>query len=438
MTAVAALLLAIAPEDAAGRAARFHFETGRRLERQDQHAWATEEFERAVTWDRDHNDARRALGMRREGDRWVRNPNARVATVNEREGEAADDVAREWTRLWTREGAELGAIWFDAGDARWALHYDPNHAGARAALGFAREGEGPWLTQDLRVWRNRLRDGWISADEGEPTEETTEVERACDVEHAARRIDWFLLESPHFTDAQLVSLTRHAEHSRVLFEELTGRTEVLSELVSLVYFQTEAQHGTFVDAFIPEGQRDFARGQSGLQFGPYLVEIWQGERDMDKIEDHTVHYVVHALLSDAAGETRPWLWEGAAWYFTTAMKGSIETRCVDVGGTGSGGGPMEAPADWAAAVRDMVERHADPDILAVFGSDFQSLTEARALKAWSLVAFLIQEYPDEFDALLSELHTNPEDDGRAAVEAVYDLTPRDLEERWRQWVRLSP
>lgn len=435
-------------------AAAKHFSIGDYLSTSQMHAWAREQFTKALELDPDHANARRRLGYKKGDAGWEFDPTIKQEFGNKKKGEDADRVRKSYNERIDAAGRDLAKQWADlgqwckkhslAGEAeaafKKALEYDPGLVSVRKELGFEKDAKGGWLSRFERELRRDMKDGIAKAPRGEPTNEQTETEKALGQKHRKRASPQFLIESPHLSDDQIDVLLQHAEHAYALYEKMFGVQDAFrGQKMTHVALQNKAQHERYVDAFETRGKahKDLAKKSSG-SIGFPRSEHYQDVLSEPQLQDWVVHTTVQVLSYITVGGENHWLHEGTAYYFTRLMKESAATYCVDLAGTGagSGGKNYQDAMNWPIVCKVWVREGKDPDVNAILKCDkLSELDGAETVKAWSIVDFLLVEHREKFIELRKALRAEktPEE----AFKLAFDWSISDLDLRWKTYVKAS-
>jgi hypothetical protein len=298
------------------------------------HLWAREQYNKTVQLDPDHEGARKKLGYKKGSGGWENDPDAKIEgnkkKENDAEGQrirkgyndklesAGKDISRQWSdlALWCKKNnlAKESAESFQK-----AVEYDPTNAVARKELGYEKDAKGAWVSKAERELRKEMKDGIAKAPSGAVSNNETQVEKALGQKHVKRESAHILIESPHLKDAELASLTQHAEHAYAMFHKIMRETEDVWEgrRENLVILKDKAQHLKFVDAFHrgSAAQKELARKSHGL--GP---EMYQDTAPMATLEDFVIHQTSQSLSHYFVGGDHLWIHEGTAYIFTRLMK----------------------------------------------------------------------------------------------------------------------
>ncbi len=131
-----------------------------------------------------------------------------------------------------------------------------------------------------------------------------------------------------------------------------------------------------------------------------------------------------------------WLTEGMAYCFTRLLLGTTTWGCVALGGTKTEGSmDPQHSKNWFAILRTQVEAESDPEIRAVIQcTKYADLAGFRAVKAWSLIDFLLAEHREKFVAFCKDLKA-AEDNGESSFQKVFGWSLDELNSRWREYAR---
>lgn len=430
-----------------------HYSVGDFLSGTRMYRWAREQFFRTLEYDPDHTGARRKLGYKKGEDGWEIDPSVKLEINNLKKGEDADRVRKLYNNQLESLGKDLSRSFAELG--QWCrkngleaesaaahkktLEYNPSHSGARKELEFEKDVRGGWVSKWERELRREMREGLEKAPQGEPSEEETEVEEALEQSHKKMQSGHFLIESPHLTREQHRSLVQHAEHAYEMYRKLLDLPDIFEERrMTFTILQDKAQHVKYVDAFVEaEGAlKDLARKSRG-QIGFPRSETYAAAGDA-WLGDYVVHVTAQVLSQACVGGEHHWIHEGMAYFFTRQIKGTAQTFCVDLAGTGTGKTEKNYrdPENWRIVCKVWVREGKDPEINAILKcTNLAELDGAETVKAWSLVDFLLCEHREKFLDLFRRLQTGSSID--EGLRASFGWTAEDLDVRWRSYVRYA-
>jgi hypothetical protein len=120
------------------------------------------------------------------------------------------------------------------------------------------------------------------------------------------------------------------------------------------------------------------------------------------------------------------------------MKETSMVHCVDLAGTSpkNKGKSYTDPNDWPVVCRVWVREGRDPDLTTILKrTNFGEFDGADAVKAWSLVEFLLAQHREKFIAFLQTFKEGKDVD--AGLKETWGWTINDLDYRWKQYVKVS-
>jgi hypothetical protein len=111
---------------------------------------------------------------------------------------------------------------------------------------------------------------------------------------------------------------------------------------------------------------------------------------------------------------------------------------VELAGTGTGDQKdARKPENWPLIIRTLAREDRDPEIAAVIKcANHAEFSTQEAIKAWSLVDFLLQEHKDKFVEFCKDLRAQ-DDNGEKSLHKVFGWTLEDLDDRWRAFVKID-
>lgn len=111
---------------------------------------------------------------------------------------------------------------------------------------------------------------------------------------------------------------------------------------------------------------------------------------------------------------------------------------MDLAGTGTGGAKASKdPADWPFIIKTFVKEGKDPDISAVVKcTNFAEFDGVEAVKAWSLMDFLLTEHREKFIEFCQDLRS-AKDNGEESLKKVFGWSLQDLDSRWRAFAKTA-
>lgn len=437
-------------------AAAKHYQIGDYLGTSQMHLWAREQFYKAIENDPDHAGARKKLGFKQgEEGKWESDPSIKQEFANKKKDADADKVRKAYADKLELAGKDLGRQWADL--ALWcrrakmetegveafrkALEYDPGNATARKELGYEKTQKGSWISKFERELRKEMRDGITKAPAGAAVDGETDVEKALGQKHRKKETGHFRIESPHMPDPAMTGVLQHAEHAYAMFHKIFQQEDLLGgRKINLIVLKDKAQHTRFVQSFYRAASAAHlelamkARGGGGG--GGF--EIYQDTDPEILIQDWAVHTTVEVLLGAWTKSEYCWLREGMAFHFTRLMKDTALLHCVDLAGTSpkNQGRSYTNPEDWPIVCKVWVRDGKDPDINAILKcTNFAELSGSEAVKAWSLVEFLLAEHREKFIAFCKAIGEGKDVD--AALKAAWGWSSADLDQKWKQYVKMA-
>jgi hypothetical protein len=217
----------------------------------------------------------------------------------------------------------------------------------------------------------------------------------------------------------------------------------------LYLFQEYTHHHVFCDRIL--GRAFDKTGVAGHGGGHPNFMLYTVAADMlshlegtgDKVlSNNVVHSVAHNLVDGHGNyyyETRAWLEEGLAHYYTRRENPKYNTFCRAEGADASD----FLAEDWEAAVYGMVRRDRD----VPFGTWFEKmqpgeLSDVEQGMCWSVVSWLVETDPVRFAKMLQvfdRYERLPDGSVRTAssadaIQEAFGVTPNQLHQRWRQYV----
>jgi hypothetical protein len=172
---------------------------------------------------------------------------------------------------------------------------------------------------------------------------------------------------------------------------------------------------------------------------PVVTIFYDQEWLHEEFELHqaVVHQVAHCLLSNAWDGIWPgnirggWLDEGLAHAYEMDLFGEVRHYCYVESDT-----ILDLQrGSWEPPVRALVDAGDAPGLLGVTGKNTTELTPADQLLAWSYVDYLRRVHPAQLGPIARGVKAKqPLKDVLAATLA---LTPFQLEEAWREWVKAT-
>lgn len=435
-----------------------HLKIAKKLGGKKAFKWSINEYKKALKIDPDHSEARRKLGYSKRGIEWVKDPSIKVELANDLEMDS-EELYRDYLSSLDKEGQKVSKKFMElykfcernelANEAKKALEmavvYYPDNAEARGLLKHVKF-HGGWAAEKTAELRKKF-EKWDdpSNSEGDPATSAGKFETGLGYAMAKRQTSRFFIESTLLDDETLKGCVRIAEHVYKLFNETFGyQVPPIQKQINICILSAKDQHSLCIDKFFSHDDpriKELAKGANGMvSKNPPFAEMWYGTANKTSIDDQIVHNITEILFWWAArGGTPPWFSEALAFYFTINIKGTLLTKCIEWKGTGSlRGRKLDNIRDWPHVLREWVRTGEDPLIDTVVKSSLAQLTPEKTIKAWSIVDFLLTEYPDRMKELFLEFGADERrgalQSGIPAIKKVLGLTLDELDERWRHYV----
>jgi hypothetical protein len=390
-----------------------------------------------------------------EDGKWEDDPTAKQEFGNKKKGEDAAKVQKGWNDKVETAGKDLSRQWSDlalwckkntlekeSADAfRKALEYDPGNATARKELGYEKVGKsGVWISKFERELRKEMKDGIAKAPQGTDSTAESDVEKALGVKTKKRESGHFVIESPHMSGPDMISIMQHVEHAYAMYHKIFGQEDLFGgRKMTHVILKDKPQHERYIDAFRKgsAAEIDLSKKSTGSMGFP-RSEQNQETRPIESVRDMAVHSTIQMLSNLYTKGEHHWLHEGTSYHFTRLMLDTAATYCVDLAGTSPAnrGKDYKDPDDWPIVCKVWVRENKDPDMLAILKcTNVQELDGAETVKAWSLIEFLITEHRERFIKLCSALGSGT--DVEKAFKEVFEWSVEDLDRRWKTYVKAS-
>jgi tetratricopeptide (TPR) repeat protein len=434
-----------------------HYAVGDYLSTSQMHTWARSEFKRVLELDPEHEGARKRMGYKKsEEGKWEDDPSAKQDFGNKKKGEDAAKVQKSWNDRLDQAGKDLSRQWSDlalwckkntmekeSADAfRKALEYDPANATARKELGYEKMGKsGVWISKFERELRKEMKEGIAKAPQGSVLTAETETEKGLGIRMKKREGPHIVIESPHLSDPDMISLVQHCEHAYAMYHKIFGQEDLFGgRKMTHVILKDKSQHERYVDVFRKGGSAaevELSKKSTGSMGFP-RSEQYQDTRPIEGVQDMAVHSTVQMMSNLFAKGEHHWLHEGTSYHFTRLMKDSASTYCVDLAGTSpqNRGKNYQDSDDWPIVCKVWVRENKDPEILAILKcTNVQEMDGAETVKAWSLIEFLITEHREKFVALCKSIGSDV--DVEKALKEIFDWSVEDLDRRWKSYVKSS-
>lgn len=417
------------------------------------------EYGLALALDPENAKARERLGFKKKDGKWEDKPSGPVKRSNECPPNEVNNITSEYNERIKKSYAKVADRLFELGKwcrerkleeearAAWneALGFNTDHAKAREALGFKKDGD-KWVSAGDREAADAMKKKVAGAKEGEASKEDTEEDKAIGSTLEKRKSAHFLLQGP-FSQEELKEWIKLAETVFEDFHTLFGvpmDKPVVGDPVKGTLLDTEEQHKKYVDACMDgsPGQKEwFKKGGGEWDPTPPRFEGWKGSGGKDEIADLTAHFAVHVLfhyyMGAGEGNVHPWLYECMAYTFTVRLRRSALTHCItqSTGGGAKGDMPHDA-GNWKEATKDSVRKHEDPPIDRMLRAGINSIQGDLLLKGWSMIDWWLATRKEaffKFLALMKEAAVN-DTAQMDAWKAAFGQTPEESEAEWQKWV----
>lgn len=417
---------------------------------------------RALSYLPDHEASRKALGYKKAGSVWAEPKEAsfRIAE-NERISppDNEDEIGSEWKSFEAQlhpilqfraekdlklatKARMLGLPSEEERILRRITQYWPDQVEARKRLGEERVERESYRSGEGRVFRSHI--AWVEAKfekifqgvgiQG-PLKESSEEEQ---------RIGFPLLslQTEHFRIAASVSeeMARgYIQSAEAAFQCVLALCPEVSMPrknfpIRLYALGSQEEYRWAVAALVRVGAKELTilQGQANHVDSLRLI-AWQ-----DGLNMHQTDLFLHKGAEYAIGEIfprlSPWFHEGLAYFITYALHGYATTTCIarERGTQAEMVDPWRENKAWRALLLESVLIQDDVPAADLFKAGFNKLRSRGGVKAWSLIHFLRQSDPARFQELLKVLGANV--DAAPAIEQVYKLDAKMLDEAWRRWV----
>ncbi len=325
-------------------------------------------------------------------------------------------------------------------EAAWrrAVEFAPGYEAARKKLGCELNG-GIWMLPAEKALRAEIAD-ITKAPQGAEDAGKSEVAEKLAVTFTRRASDHFLLESSCLDTKALADLVQRAEHCFAMFHKVFGAKELLKEKYDIILLKDKTEHDKYIDTYHKgtAEQKEFSKKQSG--WGGYpRHESYVGTRPVSSQQDFVVHYPAQAMMGAMSGGKALWLLEGGALWFTNAIEDTAIWACVDMAGTGGGGGGRNKrdPKNWGIIIKTWLAEGKDPAIDGVLKcTKWSEFDGDEAIKAWSLLDFLMIEHKEKLVKFLADVKIQ-KDNGEKSIQAILGWTLEEFDLRWRTWARAA-
>jgi tetratricopeptide (TPR) repeat protein len=400
---------------------------------------ARAELERALALDPECAAARKRLEKLPGEDQRKEKDAERIRAEHAARLEKIKDRAVKLFMDLGRDASKAGLADLAARAYKKALEYDPAHRPAREGLGYSFENDR-WVSPAEKAARSEFRDGVGSRSSGEAAPGPSEFEKKTGLATQKRASREVLAESCHLGQEQLGRTIQLASHSIALYHKLFALDKpLLSKPLHLILLKTRAEHLEYCKGFDPgsPNERAFVMKQEGTMYDePPMAEAIQLDRGERFSYDYAIHATTHILNALHVGEDRAWLREGLGYYFTWMMRGTALCFCINLEGTSQEGGKAYAePGNWPSILRQLVSAGRDADMKRILVSEMNDMDTPKLIKSWSLIDYLVQEHRAKLPELAAALREDQKDKGPAAIEKTLGMTPEQLDQAWRDFVR---
>ncbi|NUN47571.1 MAG: hypothetical protein HUU15_01910 [Candidatus Brocadiae bacterium] len=426
------------------RTAELHVELALEARAMGLEAAAWHGFRRAAELDPKNADAQQGLGRVLREKVWVQDPQGTVprenvqppghiqAALSRYRGKRRaieHRIAANWEGLadWAEEAGLRGETGFAF---RVLLREFPGHSRALSKLGYE-SVDGVRISPEDAARRAEMRRRVLESDGGERVSEESETERQTGLKLLRRRADGVSFEG-QFTDGEMRALVRLAGRTREEFTLVFGLTrENPVTPIHGVFLRVAADRKIWLDQ---------ASGMSSLEreilgnaplielFEPDRFVATRGARPFDAARDAAVtmaaRYAFRGLMR--LEELPPWLAVGVPLWFTDRLLGS----CYHIVPDG-----IDAPAStlaWRAELRRSAWEGIDPAIRDITRAGPGELDAAMAVKAWSLVDWLLTSRRDRLHDFLTRCRSGSS--GKALRRSLGAESYEALELAWEEWL----
>jgi len=419
--------------------------------------FARMEYAKALTFEPNNRDARKALGYVRKGRAWELDPvNAkRLPEKNSKTQGAPQSVydnmvkdfegQKEKTKVFVgKKYAGLGK-WCEKEGLRYqamkafenAIKYDPDNVAGRKGLGFEKV-DGKWYTQKQIRAMKEAKEGKLL------TDSPSRIGEALGLKMNVMESAHFRIETV-FPVKTLKAYIKACETAYALFVQDVGDVEG-SDLfggrkANQIVLGTKAQWHQYVDTLGGGSAADkaFTKKLKGSHSTQSLFSIaYEGEEgSLETTIDHLVHNASHFVVWAKWGITHPWLSEGFAFYYTQKTLNSTRTHCTSRGDYNrkfSGEKEWGKSENWKALVKEEVVKTADPDIRMFYGLRWGQLQYNASVKSWSLITYLFDKHRDKFMEWC-EAVGNGNREQEESMKEILGWSFEELDNAWREYVR---
>ncbi len=425
--------------------------------------FATQQAERAIEFDPNHEEAREYLGYVKKSKKWVLDPDeaAKVKRQNVRAGssrgaqmseEAFAEMQEKWkekhlaaaNKFVAKKYAKLGAACDAKGFAlqarkgyEQAMRLDSNNKAARKGLGYKKFGK-VWLTK-------KQDDARKKAAIPEVHDEDSEWDRLLSTKLNKVRSEHFRMESP-FPLAELKEYCTTAETAYAYYLSDLGldptRDVFRGRRAMFCLMETDDQWNTWVDTYAsndPEFTRKMSgtSNSSGLHAGKRNKKGHGPTTRKDGVVHTTIHFLNHFVFRT---DQFAWLNEGLSYYYTVKVQESTLTHCVakkaaKYGGQKAMGGykDWKKSENWKPNLKEWVNSKSDEALRSLVNKPLAKLEFEATVKSWGVITWMMDTDRDSFIRLLKALQENPSDQ-EEVIQKIYKKGLEELDEEWRRYV----
>ncbi|MBI2924068.1 MAG: hypothetical protein HYY18_23670 [Planctomycetes bacterium] len=385
---------------------------------------AFKEYTRAAALDGENAEAQKGLGRKLENGVWVDDPAAKVKKLNEgpvadqqvplaeyesKKKAATDKAMKEFEGLadWCEKNGlkdEAKQVWKTVLDG-----YNADHERARLAHGWIRDN-GRWVSPEDVAKREAGAKKVAGASEGEPVTAQSDVEQRTGWKLVKRKSDHFYLEG-NYSDAEMIELVKACEAARSAFlETFELDVNAFPSPIHGIFLHTQQEYELYVDKdpAIPERDKKSYKAFAGYPtYRPMSFVGWQGGREFAYMKDYGTHETIHLMFWQWAGlkEIPAWIFEGLAYWFTDRLLKTALAFCIAMETSAGGGRAFENVLDWKNMVKVSIKDGSDPDIRETMEGRLNTLSIKKAIKAWSLVDFMLTKNKAKFFSFIADLRS---------------------------------
>ncbi|MHC4820398.1 MAG: tetratricopeptide repeat protein [Planctomycetota bacterium] len=419
----------------------------------DLHGSAAKYYRRALRWNADDEGARRRLGYKKTESGWTyrddadRSPRDSGDAENRRAlpgrvEKTQDRCARAFAQLatWCRDQGlekEAKAAWLDV------IALNGNHSTARRALGHKKKG-GRWISPEgiaHRKWvaARRRRSAEVMDDSYDiwAYDYTTWRDEALGARLWKAGTKTWRVESnyPENTTKGLAAFCDAVHH---WFSDLMGLPEPRRGSKPIRTFCILKSKKDYVrvleSANLSKERLAYAKGLGGFGLKGKIKLVRR--TDIESVKDSLSHNIAEYILARSFPKASelPWVEEGIAYTVTGTLLGTTDTYCVQRSETVGARRSFRDFDTWEADILDMVIQGEDEPLELLAHLETNSLTSATAAKSWSVLNWLLETDRDLTLDWFQAIEDGMEQQ-RAAKE-VFGADFRELDRRWRDWVKI--